>query len=335
MDPVTQTALGATLAMACSRPERQRRAALAGGIGGLIPDADVFLRSAQDPLLFLEYHRHFTHALLFIPVGALIAASLAWLVGRGRSCWRSLWWPAFLGYATHGLLDAGTSYGTRLYWPFSDARVAWGVIAILDPLFSVPLLVGVVVGTRRRRRGPPVAALTLALAYLGMCAVQQVRAAEAQADLIAARGQAAMRREAKPSILTNFVFRSFYEVDGVYHVDAIRVPWFGRPEVIEGTQVPVLDLVDYQRRFHLSPLQLADVERFRHFSNGYLIEDPRHPGVIGDLRYAALPDAVAPLWGIDPTGKAPEEHLAYRTFRGLGPRERERWLDLVLGHTGN
>ena len=133
MDILTQGVIGAVAAQALARAEHQRRAALAGGLGGLLPDADVFIRSAADPLLSLEYHRHFTHSLAFVPVGAAIAGTLAWLLLRCRLPWAALFLPALIGFATHGLLDASTSYGTRLLWPLSDERVAWNVISIIDP----------------------------------------------------------------------------------------------------------------------------------------------------------------------------------------------------------
>ena len=331
MDPLTQTALGALAAQVCARGGRQGRAALAGGLGGLLPDADVFLRSAEDSLQFLEYHRHFTHSLAFIPVGALVVAGLAGLLAGRRLSWRELYLPALIGVATHGLLDACTSYGTRLWWPVADTRVAWNLIAIIDPLFTVPLLVGVVLGLRGQRGRR--LCLALALAYLGLCALQHQRALGAQAELAASRGHLPVRATAKPSLLTNILFRSIYEVDGHYHVDAVRVPWLGAPRVYEGTRVPVLDQPGFEQRFPLDELQRRDVERFRHFSDGFLIEDPRHPGVIGDLRYATLPDTVAPLWGVDVRGVLPGQHLAYRTFRALDPPERSRLFDLLLGRS--
>src|SRR5690606_29471703 len=51
-----------------------------GALGGMAPDLDVIIRSASDPLLALEYHRHFTHSLAFIPIGGLlVAAPFLWL----------------------------------------------------------------------------------------------------------------------------------------------------------------------------------------------------------------------------------------------------------------
>ena len=114
MDIITQGVIGAAAAQCGARPDRLRVAALAGAIGGLLPDTDIFIRWPSDPLLFIEYHRHFTHSLLFIPFGALIAAALSWLLTRRKEAIRTLYWPCLLGIATHGLLDSCTSYGTHL-----------------------------------------------------------------------------------------------------------------------------------------------------------------------------------------------------------------------------
>ena len=74
MDPVSQGILGVAAAQAVSNRPWVRRAAFMGLVAGLAPDADVFIHSATDPLLSLQFHRHFTHALAFIPFGALLVA---------------------------------------------------------------------------------------------------------------------------------------------------------------------------------------------------------------------------------------------------------------------
>ena len=331
MDVVTQGVIGAALAQACAPAERQRIAALAGAVGGLLPDADVLIRSAEDPLLGLEFHRHFTHSLVAIPFGGLLAATLVWLLLRLRVPWRRLVLPATLGWATHGLLDACTSYGTHLTWPFDDERAAWNVISILDPLFTLPLLWGCIRGARRRTRLAPAVGLGGALAYLGLCTVQHARAVVLQGKLWHARGHQPIRPEVKPSILNNLVFRSFYEWEGEYWVDAIRVPWWGAMSVHEGERHPVLDAESLIERFELDEVQRRDLERFRHFSDGFLIEDRRHAGVVGDFRYAAVPDSVAPLWGIRVDGLAPGEHVRFERFSTLDERMRSRFVDLLLG----
>jgi len=90
MDPLTHALLGATAAQAALGHRLGRRAWLPGALGGLLPDADILIRSTADPLLAIEYHRHFTHAFAFIPVGGVVAAS-PWLVQRRyRADWRPL-----------------------------------------------------------------------------------------------------------------------------------------------------------------------------------------------------------------------------------------------------
>ena len=76
MDPLTQATLGAAAAQV-SKPKRFVAATLVGAVGGALPDVDILIRSSSDPLLSLEYHRHFTHSLAFIPIGGAIAAALS------------------------------------------------------------------------------------------------------------------------------------------------------------------------------------------------------------------------------------------------------------------
>ncbi len=333
MDPLTQGALGAAVAQALSPAARVRLAGLAGFGAGLLADLDVVIRSDADPLLFLDYHRHFTHALAFVPVGGAVAAGLCVVLSRRRAGFRELWLPCTLGYATHGLLDSCTSYGTHLLWPFSDLRVAWHVISIIDPLFTVPLVVGVGLALWRRRRRWARAGLGLALAYLALCVVQQRRAEVAARGLWDSRGHDVRRHQVKPSFGNNLVFRALSEHGGVYRADAVRVPWWGSAQVVEGETAPVLDRVVFAREEGLDSVAVADLGRFAHFSRDWLVADPHHPGVVGDARYALLPTRIAPLWGVDVGGTAPGEHLRYveLTGGGVSAEERARFEDLLWG----
>ena len=125
MDPISQGALGAVAGASCADRETIRKATLVSWAAGMLADADIFISSGSDPLLNIEYHRHFSHSLMFIPAGALLCAVVFWLLTRKwwRLSFRKLYLFSFAGYATAGLLDACTSYGTRLFWPFSDVLV--------------------------------------------------------------------------------------------------------------------------------------------------------------------------------------------------------------------
>jgi len=321
MDPVTQGLLGAAAAQAFFTKQLGRRAWLLGAVGGVLPDADVFIRSAEDPLLAAEYHRQFTHALAFIPVGGAVA-SLPWLVRRRyRTQWKTVLGATTAGYATHGLLDACTTYGTQLLWPFSTMRVAWNCIAIIDPVFTLLLLAGVVWAARARRRAPAAVALGLCLAYLGLGTVQRERALAAQAQIAAQREHIPPRRTVFPTIGNLLVWRSLYEAGDRLYSDRIRVPWPGPPQWTPGATVASVNLEDLPPQAQANPRIVKDFERFRWFSGGWIARAPDAPEVIGDARYSLRTEAFEPIWGVrfDPGSSPPTEWV---------DRTRDRSLDL-------
>ncbi|MEJ2114516.1 MAG: metal-dependent hydrolase, partial [Gammaproteobacteria bacterium] len=145
MDPLSQGVFGASLPQSISKPKNIVFACVLGFLSGMAPDLDVFIHSKNDPLLFLEYHRQFTHSLVFIPIGGLICAVLFYvLFARFKLTFKQIYLFCTLGYATHGLLDSCTSYGTQLFWPFTSYRVSWDTISIIDPLFTFTVLIFVI-----------------------------------------------------------------------------------------------------------------------------------------------------------------------------------------------
>ncbi|NNE94242.1 MAG: metal-dependent hydrolase [Verrucomicrobiales bacterium] len=335
MDPISQGAIGAVAAGCLANPEKERpvRLALLAGWGaGMLADADVFIHSEDDPLLVIEYHRHFTHSLAFIPIGGLICALLWWLVFRRNRKFRTLALFSLAGYATCGLLDACTSYGTQLFWPFSDTRVAWHVISIIDPIFTVTILVLLVIGWAKRSVRLPRAAAIFAIAYLGFGAVQFQRAESLQTALIAERNhsESASMENVKPSIGNLFLWRSVYRVDDRFYADAIRVGLFSKPQIFEGDSVPALDLADLKAGLPADSTLSRDLERFAHFSADYLARYPDQPDVVGDFRYAMIPNSVMPLWGIRIDRSRPDRHVSFENFRENSDNDRNRLFRMLF-----
>ena len=198
MDPISQGAVGATFAQSVADRERLRAYAVFGALAGMAPDLDVFIQSSSDPLLFLEYHRHFTHSLVFIPVGALIVAAALYRLWRHPLTFKQAYLAALVGYATHGLLDACTSYGTQLWWPFSDARIAWNNVSVVDPLLTLPLLSLLVAAIIRKSRRLSLAGICWVALYLGMGVVQHDRAYAVAEQAALAQGHTPNRLTVKP-----------------------------------------------------------------------------------------------------------------------------------------
>ena len=118
----------------------------------------------------------FSHSIFFVPIGALVAALILWPFLRTRLGFGRLYLFAFLGYSLSGVLDACTSYGTHLFWPLSGDRVAWNLIAIIDPIFTLALLAAVIVALVKRTPhiawiGLAFAGLYLSLGWIQQCAI--------------------------------------------------------------------------------------------------------------------------------------------------------------------
>jgi len=331
MDVLTHGLLGAALAQACA-PRREIGAATVAGLGaGMLADADTLLGSGSDPLLVIEYHRHFSHALAFVPVGALIAALLLWPLLRNRLTPSRLYLYALLGYALAGFLDACTSYGTHLLWPFSSRRIAWSVIAIVDPLFSLALAAALLIGLRARRALPARLGLLFACAYLLLGAAQHQRAALIARDFAAARGHQAERLVVKPTIGNLLLWRAIYVSDGRAHAFGVRAGFGDGVRVYDGESVALFEADRDASWAAPGSRARRDIERFAELSEGMLARDPSRPELLGDVRYAMLPTSVEPLWGIVLDPSAPDAHVRFVTNRNLTPERRRQLVDMLLG----
>ncbi|MFT5468252.1 MAG: inner membrane protein [Verrucomicrobiales bacterium] len=333
MDPISQGVIGAVAAVSLAKNrESVRLAGVTGWIGGILADADIVIRSASDPLLAIEYHRHFTHSLLFIPIGGLLAAAFCWALFRGRRSYRDCALFGVAGYATSGLLDACTSYGTQLWWPFSSERVAWNIISIVDPIFTITLVILFIVAVIRRSRTCARWAAGFALAYLALGVVQNTRASRVQAGIIAQRGHAgADMATVKPSIGNLVLWRSIYRHEGTFHVDAVRVGLTGSERTYVGTSVPALDADALKRDLPPASTLANDLDRFDHFSSRYLAHHPDQPEVLGDFRYAMLPNSAVPLWGIRYDPAQPDHHVRFESFRSVRKEQRHELFRMILG----
>lgn len=339
MDLLTQGLLGAAVVQLGVRhrptPTQNRSerivAGLVGFLAGLLADADMLIRSAEDSLLTIEYHRHFTHSLFFIPLGALVAASLCWLFLHKRLSFKTLYWYCLLGYLCSGLLDACTSYGTHLLWPLNNERIAWHLISIVDPVFTLTLAVGVFMSIKRDSLQPAKIALLLCSIYLAVGYLQQQRVQQHMQLLAENRGHSIERYIVKPTIGNLILWRSVYQAEDRYYVDAIRVG-ISDIRIYEGETISALHDATTMGDIEPDSIQHRDIARFKHFSSDFVVVDPDNPNILGDVRYSIFPTSVKPLWGIVLDRENPLRHASYQFFRQHDDESRKLFLDMLLGH---
>ena len=330
MDPISQGVLGSVVPQAVA-PSNPKRFAVAGAgwLAGMLPDADVLIRSSTDPLLFLEYHRQFTHSLVFIPIGGLIAAGLLWPIWHRWLRFVGLYLVCTLGYATHGLLDACTSYGTQLLWPFSDARYAWNNVSIIDPLFTLPLLLFVAWAGWSQKRKFAILGLVWALGYLSFGVMQRERALQSASELAVRREHVPLRLSAKPSFGNLLLWKSIYEHDGRFYVDAIRLATDA--QVYEGDSIEKFDEATLANFPEHAGVLRRDIARFMWFSDRYVAAFPRAKPFLGDVRYSLLPHELEPLWGIEWLDEHSDEHVQFVNRRDDVKAKLVTFRKMLLG----
>ncbi|WP_303315257.1 metal-dependent hydrolase [Flavivirga abyssicola] len=152
MDSLTQIVLGAACGEAVLGKKIGNKALLFGAIGGTIPDLDVYIGSLiyNNEIDAMLFHRGFMYSILFSVLAAFLFGWVTYkLYNSGKRLhtttkndWvRLFFWSLF----THPILDCFTPYGTQLFTPLSNYRVAFNNIAVVDPIYTLPFLICIIV----------------------------------------------------------------------------------------------------------------------------------------------------------------------------------------------
>jgi inner membrane protein len=218
MDSLSQAVLGASVAGAFAPSGQRGKAMLVGAGLGTLPDLDVFIDYGGDVENF-TYHRGFSHSLFVLaPFSVLL-----WLLLR--RWWapvreEPLRWLAAISLAllTHPLLDAHTAYGTQLFWPLAVPPTAWATLFIIDPLYTLPLLVGVLVAIFRREAGGAAlrAGLVISTLYVGWSWVAQTLVMRNVEDALASMQIQDARVFLTPAPLNTLLWRAVVMTDDNY-----------------------------------------------------------------------------------------------------------------------
>ena len=253
---------------------------------GTLPDLDVFI-DFGDAVRNFTYHRGFSHSLFVLPG----IAYLIWLALRRwwapvREAPRPWFYGILLALVTHPLLDAHTAYGTQLLWPIPVTPTSWSTLFIIDPLYTLPLLVGVVAiaGWVARPRAHTVLAVGLALstAYLGWSWVAKGIAEYHAKDALAELGFDDPQIFSAATPLNSFLWRVIVRTEDGY---------------LEGLDSLLIDEGPMQFSHFLSDEQALSeagdiwaVQRLRWFADDFITADVVDDRlIISDLRMGQAP----------------------------------------------
>ncbi|MCW0437778.1 metal-dependent hydrolase [Xanthomonas sacchari] len=215
MDSLTQIVLGGAIAAAIAPAAHRRAALLAGAALGTLPDLDalILLPLTRDPVTLMTVHRSVSHSLFVLPL-------LGWLIwwlfrrfghGRVAEAPHRWFWAIQLALITHPLLDAFTVYGTQLWWPLRPSPTMWSSVFIIDPAYTLWLLLACAIAwfarARRVAQQALLVGLLLSSVYLGWSLLAK-QLVDREADrALAAMGLAQAPRFSVPMPFNTLLWR--------------------------------------------------------------------------------------------------------------------------------
>ncbi|MFA0962743.1 metal-dependent hydrolase [Roseivirga sp. BDSF3-8] len=279
MDSLTQFVLGAAVGEALLGKKEGRKALVWGAVAGTIPDLDVIANNFLNDLQALLFHRGFSHSLFF---ALLMAPLLAWLAitihGRGRATLRQWTIMFFWCLFTHPLLDIFTNYGTQLLYPLWDARIAFNTISIVDPLYTLPLLVTfvavLIIKNRQKRWRWTMVCLAISHVYLFLTVLNKYnihRVAKANA------GEGG-RVFTTPALFTNVLWNVIVEKEGHYEA--------GYYSMLDADRQIAFKVIPKNRNLAAEYAESEELSSLRQFSKGYYAYRLQGDSLIyNDLRF--------------------------------------------------
>ena len=289
MDSVSQIALGAAVGVATmGRRTAPWKAALWGGLCGTLPDLDALIDHG-DAVSNMTLHRAETHALFWLTLASPVLAGLAAVLARERDRFVRWWLATWLVLVTHPLLDAMTVYGTQLALPFSDWPWGVGSVFIIDPLYTLPLLIGLAVSLARRgapgRLRANAIGLLLSTCYLGWSVLAQTIVEDRVRGALAAAGDPAAREV--PMLVTPTAFNTV-----LWRVVVMRGERYdeGFVSLLDGARAPRFASFERGLPLHAQVRELPAVERMTRFTHGFWrLAEREGRIVLTDLRMGQEP----------------------------------------------
>ncbi|PTX58246.1 inner membrane protein [Kordia periserrulae] len=293
MDSLTQVVLGAACGEAAMGKKIGNKALLFGAIGGTIPDLDVFIgnflySNKIDAMLF---HRGFMHSIFF---AVLAAFALGWLVftlydkgkRRGTTTKKDWTWLFFLSIFTHPILDCFTGYGTLLFSPFSNYRVAFSNISVADPAYTLPFLICLIILMFYKRQNPKrkfwlKLGVGISSVYMLFTIGNKFYINSVFEKSLAEQGIEYTRYNTEASILNNILWYGIAETETDFHVAFYS---------LFDTKAVFTDWETIPKNHALLPKTNSDIARLAWFSNDYYTIEKAEDGafIYKDLRYPSI-----------------------------------------------
>lgn len=295
MDSLTHAFLGAAIGESVLGRRAGKKVLLAGGLTALTPDIDVFIGLFMSDIDKLVFHRGITHSFVFILLTAPLLGGLCRLADKrfarrksGSASFAQWTLLAFITQLSHILLDSFTSYGTQIYLPFTDTAIALSTISIIDPLFTLPLLLagGALAWLRSShpwRASISAVAIFLSCAYLAGTVITKVYVEKQFTSAFNEAGIEVAQTDIKPTLFNNLLWR------GIGREVGRDVYYTGYFSLVDGKKNIQLYCLDGHHTRMEAGRQTRAFRRLQQVSEGfYQVEAAPEGYIFNDLRFGRV-----------------------------------------------
>ncbi len=306
MDSITQATLGAAVAEAGLGKSLGRKAALWGLFLGTLPDLDILIYPLLDPASQLSWHRGLSHSLLAM---LLLSPLCGWLLNKihqDKAPPKRASWTCFWIFFTHVLIDCFTVYGTQIFEPFSSMRVGFNNFFIIDPLFTLPLLFGVIVALILHKhpvwrfRANTLGLILSCIYVLWSFTAKAIITNRFNAEL-ERQGITTSRQMTHPTAFNTLLWRSLSETEDGY--------WVGYASLLDQSSEVKFEFIPRKAALIAPVKETRSVDRLLWFSEGYYMAAEQNGKLtFSDLRFGEfqLPDGTITTfftWVLEPAGE--------------------------------
>jgi len=294
MDSLTQIVLGAACGEIVLGKKIGNRALLFGAIGGTIPDLDVFVGRFLygNEIQAMAFHRGFMHSILFAVLTCFVFGWITYKLYNsskrmGTTTLKDWIYLFFLSIFTHPILDCFTPYGTQLFAPFSEYRVAFNTISVVDPLYTIPFLICLIImmfyhRTRQKRTLWLKAGIYISSAYLFFTVVNKFYVDTVFKKSFKKAEISYHRFSAQPTIFNNILWYAVAETEKNYHFTFYSL--FDTSSISE-------KIMTIEKQHDLIDMNTGNLKTLTWFSNNYFnLSKKEKMGTYKyvDLRYPML-----------------------------------------------
>ncbi|MEP4078698.1 metal-dependent hydrolase [Haloferula sp.] len=336
MDLITQAALGAVMGELVLGKKLGRPAIGWGALFGVLPDADAILAPFLDTAWDLKVHRGMSHSILLMLILTFaLAKPLAKKWKRQKVTPQRAGLFVFLAWSTHVLIDCFTSYGTQALWPFSGHPVSFDNFFIIDPVFTLPLLVAVIWGLFIKKPqwkkgvGIRMASVCLGVSslYVGLSFWAKYSVSNAVEGDLAGRSVEFERKMESPAPFSILLWRCLIERDGEV--------WMSYRSILDGDEPMMWTIYPKGGEALEKWSDVFEVNEIRRFSKDWCLARETPKGVwLVDLRFGEYREwdkrglELRPLnfaWEYQPEGRGDKLKKADRDAREMGPMLERMW----------